>query len=69
MVMLRDEAFSCVPSLRAGLFCGLSPGEFCPLRVPFDKPLGRELGAERLRAAVSPPRDKSRKDGALSPPP
>jgi len=55
-MMLREEAFSCVPRLRAGLFCDLPPGEFCPLRIPFDK----------LRAAVSP-RDKSRKDGALPP--
>jgi len=52
---LRDEAFSRVPRLRAGLFCDLSPGEFCPLRIP---PFGM--------AAVSPG-DKSRKDGALSP--
>jgi hypothetical protein len=57
-MMLRKETFSFVPRLRAGLFCGLPPGEFCPLRIPFD----------RLRAAVSP-RDKSRRDGALSPPP
>jgi hypothetical protein len=54
-MMLREEAFSCVPRLRAGLFCDLSPGEFCPLRIP---PFGM--------AAVSPG-DKSRKDGALSP--
>ena len=53
--MLREEAFSYVPRLRAGLFCDLPPGEFCPLRIP---PFGM--------AAVSP-RDKSRKDGALSP--
>jgi hypothetical protein len=53
--MLREEAFSCVPRLRAGLFSDLPPGEFCPLRIP---PFGM--------AAVSP-RDKSRKDGALSP--
>jgi hypothetical protein len=52
---LRVEAFSSVPRLRAGLFCDLPPGEFCPLRIP---PFGM--------AAVSP-RDKSRKDGALPP--
>jgi hypothetical protein len=39
---------------RAGRFYGLSAGEFCPLRIPLDKPLGRELGAERLGAAASP---------------
>jgi hypothetical protein len=53
---LREKAISCVPRLRPGLFCDLPPGEFCPLRIPLD----------RLGAAVSP-RDKSRKDGALSP--
>jgi hypothetical protein len=52
---LREEAFSCVPRLRAGLFCDLPPGEFCQRPIP---PFGM--------AAVSP-RDKSRKDGALSP--
>jgi hypothetical protein len=30
-MLLRDEVFSCVPRLRAGLFYGLSVGEFCPL--------------------------------------
>jgi hypothetical protein len=54
-VRLREEAFSCVPRLRAGLFCDLSMGEFCPRPIP---PYGM--------AAVSPT-DKSRKDGALSP--
>jgi hypothetical protein len=48
-------------------------GEFCPLRIPLDKPLGREtcrrahvesLGAERLGAAGSPT-DKLRKDSTL----
>jgi hypothetical protein len=53
--MLREEAFSCVPRLRVGFFCDLSPGEFCLRPIP---PFGM--------AAVSP-RDKSRKDGALSP--
>jgi hypothetical protein len=50
--VLREEAFPCVPRLRAGLFCDLSLGEFCPLRIPFD----------RLRAAVSPT-DKTRHRG------
>ena len=51
---------------RAGLFCDLSASRFVEagLRIPFDRPLGHELEAEWLRAAVSPT-DKSRKDGAL----
>ena len=49
---------------RAGFFSDLFTGESCPLRIPFDRPLGREpfgrelrverLEAEWLRAAVSP---------------
>jgi hypothetical protein len=43
---------------QTGLFYNLSAGEFCLLRIALDKPLGCELGAERLGAAV-PPTDKS----------
>ena len=39
---------------RAGFFSDLFKGEPCPLRIPFDRPLGHELEAEWLRAAVSP---------------
>jgi hypothetical protein len=53
--LLREEAISSVPRLRAGLFCDVSPGEFCPLHIP---PFGM---------AAASPRDTSRKDGALSP--
>jgi glycine/D-amino acid oxidase-like deaminating enzyme len=53
--LLREEAISSVPRLRVGLFCDVSPGEFCPLRIP---PFGM---------AAASPRDTSRKDGALSP--
>jgi hypothetical protein len=40
---------------RAGLFCDLSTGEFCPLRIP---PFGM---------AAASPIDKTRKDCALPP--
>jgi hypothetical protein len=39
----------------AGLFCDLSKGEFCPLRIP---PFGMAAGS---------PIDKTRKDSALPP--
>jgi hypothetical protein len=39
---------------RACFFSDLFTGESCPLRIPFDRPLGHELEAEWLRAAVSP---------------
>ena len=49
---------------RPGVFYDVSTGDFCPLRIPFDRPIGhepfgRELRVERLevewlRAAVSP---------------
>jgi len=49
---------------RACFFSDLSTGESCPLRIPFDRPLGhvpfgrkfrvKRLEAECLRAAVSP---------------
>jgi len=44
------KSFPSFRGSRAGLFSDLSTGEFCPLRIPFD----------RLRAAASPI-DKSRK--------
>jgi hypothetical protein len=39
---------------RPGVFYDVSTGDSCPLRIPFDRPLGHELEAEWLRAAVSP---------------
>ena len=39
---------------RPGLFYDVSTGDSYPLRIPFDRPLGHELEAEWLRAAVSP---------------
>jgi hypothetical protein len=58
---------------RIGLFSNLSMSRYAGLRIPLDKPLGRErldmssstcLGAERLGAAGSPT-DKLRKDSTL----
>ena len=53
---------------RAGFFSDLFTGESCPLRIPFDRPLGHELEAEWLRAAVSPipkPRKELRPPASL----
>ena len=58
------SAFLQFQGSQPGLFSTVSTGEFCPLRIPLDKPLDRELEAERLWAAASPI-DTSRKDGGL----
>jgi len=52
----EGENLYSVPRLRAGLFCDVSPGEPCPLRIP---PFGL--------AAVSPTKIRHEKNGALSP--
>jgi hypothetical protein len=64
---------------RACFFSDLFTGDTCPLRIPFDRPLGHEpfgrelrverLEAEWLRAAVSPipkPRKEQRPTASLS---
>ena len=48
------KSFLSFQGSRAGFFSDLFTGESCPLRIPFDRPLGHELEAEWLRAAVSP---------------
>ena len=49
---------------RTGLFSGSSAGDPYPLRIPLDKPLGHELEAEWLGAAVSPT-SEPRKENVL----
>ena len=48
------RSFLLFQGFRPGLFYDISTGESCPLRIPFDRPLGHELEAEWLRAAASP---------------
>jgi hypothetical protein len=46
------KSFLSFQGSRACFFSGLFTGNTCPLRIPFDRPLGHELEAEWLRAAI-----------------